>query len=66
VKIRRFRDSLAVLVWATCIVIFCLHGSGVVKVPEMVLGALISCMTLVVQFYFRKKPREEAVEPRPV
>jgi hypothetical protein len=57
----RFRDLFALVVWGTSLVIYVLVAAGY-KVPDIVLGQLVTLDTLVVQFYFRKKPSEERVE----
>ena len=54
-----FRNLFALVVWTTSVALFALHGAGVLELPEMVLGALVSIDTLIVQFYFRKKGPEE-------
>ena len=36
-----------------------LHGMGVIKLPGEVVGATISVWTLMGQFYFRKRPKDE-------
>lgn len=55
----KFRDLFALTIWLTSILVYVLDGYGVIDVPDMVIGGLISVDTLVAQFYFRKKPRGE-------
>ena len=54
-----FRNVFAVLIWCSCIAIVALDGAGIITIKEMVMGSLLSIMTLVVQFFFRKRPADE-------
>ena len=50
-----FRNLFALVIWCSIAVCWVLHGAGVIKLPEQVVGALISILTLITQFYFRKR-----------
>jgi hypothetical protein len=59
--VKNFRN-LAFLILAAGVfpALWILTASGVISLPDIVLGATISLETLMVQFYFRKKPAQEA------
>jgi hypothetical protein len=58
----RFRDLLAALLVSSILLIWVGEGLGALdRMPPEVNGLLISAFTLVVQFYFRKRPAEEKV-----
>jgi len=60
-----FRDCLAVLLVCAIIAFWVLQGIGLIKqVPGEVNGALIAVFTLVAQYYFRQRTREEAEAER--
>lgn len=58
--IKNFRN-LAFLILAAGVfpTLWILTARGVINLPDIVLGATISLETLMVQFYFRKKPEGE-------
>mgnify|MGYP000097142512 CR=1 FL=1 len=59
----KFRDLLAVVVQGEIVAFWILQGLGILKnIPSEINGALIAVFTLIMQFYFRKKPRGEVVE----
>lgn len=58
----RFRDVFAVLIWCTSSLFFYLSLTDAIpnnQYTGMVIGNLVTLTSLVVQFYFRKKPRGE-------
>jgi len=57
-----FRNILALVIWTSVALTFALHGYGIIKLPDQIVGAYITILTLVTQFYFRKKPEGEGVE----
>lgn len=59
----KYRDLLAAGLLGATLTFWGLQGAGLLKnLPSEVSGALIACFTLIVQFYFRKKPSGEAVD----
>lgn len=50
-----FRDVFALVVWTTSTLLYVMVALGY-SIPEVVLGQMLALDTLVVQFYFRKKP----------
>lgn len=54
-----FRNLFALVVWLTTTVLFILHGANVIQLPEMIIGSMVTIDTLIVQFYFRKRPSDE-------
>lgn len=54
----KFRDIFAILLTMVTATMWGLTGAGIVDIPGEMLGALIATWTMVVQFYFRKKPDE--------
>ena len=59
-----FRNFLAAVAQAEIIGFWTAQGLGVIQnVPGEVNGALIAVFTLIFQFYFRKKPKEESLKP---
>jgi hypothetical protein len=62
-KTVRFNDILATLLEMSIMAFWGLQAYGVLQyVNGEVNGALLSVFILVAQFYFRKKPTEDAVE----
>jgi len=59
-KIKTFNDILALVIGAGVFpAMWILYGTGCIVLPDIILGATISLETLIVQFYFRRKPLEE-------
>ena len=56
--LERFNDTLALVLTSVVAILWFLHGEGWINLPGEVIGASIMIMTLVTQFYFRKKPEE--------
>lgn len=58
--IKKFRDLLA-LITITGIIpgLWIATGRGYLNLPGEVIGATIMAWGLLLQFYFRKKPKEE-------
>ena len=54
----RFNDVFALVIWFSIIASFFLHGAGVIKLPESVMGALVVIAQTVVFHYFRKRPKQ--------
>jgi len=55
-----FRDLLAVLLIVLILAFWLLQGMAILtNVPGEVNGALIAAFTLVAQYYFRQRTREE-------
>lgn len=52
-ELRKFR--LAILVLVACFVLIGLDGSGVINIENFGYAAIGSLITLVLQYYFRKK-----------
>jgi hypothetical protein len=56
---KRINDLLALL---TIIIIlpglWVLNGCGIIQLPGEIIGATIAAFTLILNFYFRKKPNE--------
>ena len=57
-----FRNLFALVVWGSIVATWFLHGAGLVKLPEQVIGAEIVIAQTVVFFYFRKRGPEEKTE----
>ena len=57
-----FRNLFALVVWGSIVATWILHGAGLVKLPEQVIGAEIVIAQTVVFFYYRKKGPEEGGE----
>jgi len=54
----KFNDVFAVWLTGMMVALWGLHGRGLIEVPELVLGVTVSVVTMIVVFYFRKKPDE--------
>ena len=52
----QFNDVLAVLVVVLIIAVWVAEGLKKITLPGEINGALISAFTLIIQYYFRKKP----------
>jgi hypothetical protein len=58
-KIRNFRDVLAILIGVVVFPgLWALQGISYLNMPEGVIGATIVLETLIGQFYYRKKEDE--------
>jgi apolipoprotein N-acyltransferase len=56
-----FRNLLAALVVSAILLIWVGEGMGVLsRMPGEVNGVLVAVFTLIIQFYFRKRPADEA------
>ena len=55
---RNFNDRLALLLTVAMPLLWILHGRGIAPLPGEILGATIATWTLVVQYYFRRKPED--------
>ncbi len=59
--IKKFRDVLALLTIIIVIpMLWVTQGLGILTMPGEVVGATIMGWGLILQFYFRKKPADEA------
>jgi len=59
----KFRDILALGLGVVMIPgLWIVTGLGFLNLPEVIIGVTISIETLIVNFYFRKKPRTETIE----
>lgn len=56
---KSFNDRLALLMFIGLPVLWILHGRNIAPLPGEILGATIAGWTLVIQYYFRRKPPEE-------
>jgi hypothetical protein len=56
---QNFNDLLALVLIAGIMVIWILTARDIICLPAEVVGALIATWTLIVQYYFRKKPDVE-------
>ena len=57
---KTFRDRLAILVAVIIIPLLWVgQGLGSLQLPGEVVGATIAIETLIANFYFRKKPKDE-------
>ena len=54
----KFNDTLALIVISVIVLLWGLHGYGLLKLPGEVIGATIMGFTLVIQFYYRKSAPE--------
>jgi hypothetical protein len=61
-KPKTWNDVLAMTFGLVILAIWTLAGTCIIELPDIVLGATISCFTLIVQFYFRKAQGEKASE----
>ncbi len=61
-KPKTWNDVLALTFGLVILGIWTLGGTHIINLPDIVLGATISCFTLIVQFYFRKAQGEKASE----
>lgn len=55
---KSFNDRLALVLIFLIPALWVLQGWGKVALAPEVVGALIATWTLIIQFYFRKKPEE--------
>lgn len=53
------RDLLALVLILTMVLVWILQGNGYIILPGEIIGASITIMTLIVQFYFRKSNKPE-------
>jgi len=54
-----FNNKLAMVLGASVIpALWIVQGLDIVELPGEVIGATIAAFTLIVQYYFRKKPEE--------
>lgn len=53
---QNFNDTLCLVLIGLIVCLWILIGNGMVKLPETVIGATIVTWTLLVQYYFRRKP----------
>ena len=61
----KFNNWLAAGVVTGCFLVAIGQGLGLLDISEFILGALYTVgFTLVIQYYFRKKPSSENEEPR--
>ena len=54
----QFNNKLALVVIGAIIALWVVQGLGVITLAGEIVGATIAAFTLVVQYYFRKKPEE--------
>jgi hypothetical protein len=57
-KPQTWNDVLAIVFGVIILSIWTLGGTHIIELPDIILGATISCFTLIVQFYFRKAKEE--------
>lgn len=55
---KTFNDRLALIVAVGLPGLWIVHGLGLAPLPGEILGATIAAWTLVLQYYFRKKPED--------
>ena len=59
-KIRNFRDVFALIIGGIVFpLLWALHGTKTLNLPESIIGATIVIETLIAQFYWRKQPDAE-------
>jgi len=56
--IKNFRNLLAIVLMVLIIVLWVIHGLGILTLQGEVTGASIAVWMLITQFYFRKKTEE--------
>ena len=56
--LKTFNDSLALVMVAAIFGLWVVQGLGLITLPGEVVGATIAGLTLILQFYFRKRPSE--------
>jgi len=54
--IKKFNDTMAIIVVGAIFALWILQGIDVVTLPGEVIGATIAGFTLIIQFYFRRNP----------
>lgn len=59
IKPKTWNDVLALAFGLTIFAMWILSGCGVLCLPDIIIGATISIMTLIVQYYFRKAQSEK-------
>lgn len=57
---QNFNDLLCLIVIVLIVLLWVLTGVNVIALPETVTGATIATWTLIVQYYFRRKPTNGA------
>lgn len=57
---KTWNDVLAASFGGTILAVWILSGLGLMVLQDIVFGATISIMTLIVQYYFRRKPPEKS------
>jgi len=58
----KFRDLFAIFINGSIMAIWGLQAANMIgQLPGDVNGALTAAFILIIQFYFRKKPKDEAV-----
>ena len=55
----KFQYLFAIMVWLCLVALWAAHGSHVIELPDIVLGATVTIAMLPVQFFFRKSPPPE-------
>ena len=61
-KPQNWNDVLAMTFGLVILTTWVLAGCGFVCLPDIILGATISAFTLIIQYYFRRKPSEKTTE----
>jgi len=56
---KRYRDLLSICVIFLIVALWIFQGVGIIGASGEIIGATIAAFTLVIQFYFRKKPASE-------
>ena len=58
----KFRDILATIVIVITLTALIFSGVKGIEIPREIIGAIVSWNSIILQFYFRKKPKEEKAE----
>jgi len=61
---KNWNDQLSLIVLFIIAALWVLGGIGIVKLPSEVTGATIVVLTLITQFYFRRKEPTESDPPK--